>query len=118
MKITITQIPLFAKEQVTEETFEINRSIVDALDCILVVSPDEGIAEVPRMFCKQVILHIEAYRPQILDDEDGNGTGVAFSISMDLPDSRRETSDMGDEVILDGCIRRIRYKAVCRSFLC
>lgn len=100
MQITVAEVPLLAEEQVTEETFQIDRGVVDAFHGILVVGADKGVAKIPRVFCKQVVLHVKAYRAQVLYGEHGRGAGVAFAESVDLPKSGDETGDMSDKVVL------------------
>ena len=52
MQIAVEEVPLLAEEQVAEETFQIDRGVVDAFYGILVVGADKGVAEVPRVFGK------------------------------------------------------------------
>ena len=52
MQITVAEVPLLTEEQVAEETFQIDRGVVDAFHGILVVGADKGVAEVPRVFGK------------------------------------------------------------------
>ena len=43
---------MFAEEQVAEEVFQIDGGVVDAFHGTLVIGADQGIAEVPGVFCK------------------------------------------------------------------
>ena len=81
---------MFAEEQVAEEAFQIDRGVVDAFHGTLVVGADQGITEIPGVFGKQVVLHVKAYRTQILNGEYRRGAGVAFAKSVNLPKSGDE----------------------------
>lgn len=100
MQIAVAEVPLLAEEQVAEETLQIDRGVVYAFHGILVVGADKGVAEIPRVFGKQVVLNVKAYRAQVLYGEHGRGAGVAFAESVDLPKSGDETGDMSDKVVL------------------
>jgi hypothetical protein len=52
VQIAIAQIPLFTKQQIAEETLQIDRSIVNPLCRIPVVGSDQRITEIPRVTCK------------------------------------------------------------------
>lgn len=70
MQIAIAQVPLLTQEQISEETLQINRWIVNTLHRTLVVGPYQCIAEVPGVLGKEVIIYIEAQRTQILYGKD------------------------------------------------
>ena len=84
-KVTAFENPLLAEQQVTEETFKVSEGIVDALRGVLVVGANQCIAEVPRMFGKEVVINHEPQRAQVLDGEDRRGARVALAEGMYLP---------------------------------
>ena len=88
MQIAIPQIPLLTQQQIAEETFQIYWRIVYALCYIVVVGTHQGITEIPRMFCELVIVNIKAQRTQILYGKYGCSSGIPFTESMYLPQSR------------------------------
>ena len=55
MQVAVAQVPLFVQQQVAEETFQIDGCIVYPFRHIVVVCTHQRIAEIPRVFCKQVI---------------------------------------------------------------
>ena len=61
MQITVAEIPLLAEEQVAEETFQIDRGVVDAFHGAFVIGADQSVTEVPGVFRKQVVFHVKAY---------------------------------------------------------
>ena len=65
MQITITQVPLFTQKQVSEEALQIDRSIVNALNCVFIVRTHQRITEIPRMLGKHVVANLESYMAQI-----------------------------------------------------
>lgn len=58
---------------------------VDVLCVVRIIGPDQGIAEVPRVFLKQSIVHFKAEGTQVFDQEDGRCPGVAFSALSGSP---------------------------------
>ena len=64
--------------------------LTDAFCHILVVGPDQCVTEIPRMLLKHTVVCLEADGLQILDSEDGGGTGVALAEGVCLPDAGDE----------------------------
>ena len=85
MQVAITQVPLLAKQQIAEETFQVNRAVVYAFDSTLIVGPYQSIAEVPGMLGKLAIVHAESQGAKILNGENSRCAGVSFTKGMNLP---------------------------------
>ena len=47
VKISVAQVPLLSQQQIAEETFQINRSIINPFNCILVIGSHKCIAKIP-----------------------------------------------------------------------
>ena len=94
MKVAVFQVPFLAKQQVAEETDEIQGRIVYVLLHVAVVGSYESIAEIPGMKGKHAIVHMEAERTEILDGKHCRGSGVALREGVYLPDARDKIGDM------------------------
>ena len=62
----------------------------DTLCHIFVVGPNQGIAEIPRMFLKHSVVCLETNRLQIFDGENSGGSSVPLTERMYLPNARNE----------------------------
>lgn len=60
MKITVTEFPSLAQQQIPEESFQIDRCIINTLLNILIIGPYQGIAEIPGMVGKKIVVHIKS----------------------------------------------------------
>lgn len=82
----------------------------EAVFQVIIVRPDERIAEVPSILSKNVIGRIKTERSQILDEEYCCRSGVALTKHMNLPKPRNENRKLMDDLIhlvigLQDCIR-------------
>lgn len=53
---------------------------------IVIVRPDERIAEIPRIISEYLNAHIESEGLQILDHEHSSRAGIALTERVNLPD--------------------------------
>ena len=79
MKVAVAQIPLFTEQQIAEETLQKDGCEIYSLRNIVVVGTYKSIAEIPRVFCEQVIVYIKSQRTQILYGENGRSAGVTLA---------------------------------------
>ena len=69
---------LLVQQKVPQEQLQKLRRLMNAVFQIVIVCPDEGITEVPGVFCKNIVSHIKAERPKILDEENRCRSGVCL----------------------------------------
>ena len=76
MKVAVSEVLMFAEEQVAEEALKIDWRIVDAFHKILVVCLYQRIAEIPGIVCEKVIIDVKTHRAEVLNGEYGGGARV------------------------------------------
>lgn len=76
---------MFAQHQITEEPDEEWLIGLYTLWRIAIVRTNKGIAEVPKVVGKQIIVHLESDRAQIFDNKHGRCSCVALTKRMVLP---------------------------------
>ena len=47
VKISVAQLPPLSQQQIAEETFQVNRSVIYPFDCIFVICSHKCIAKIP-----------------------------------------------------------------------
>ena len=95
-QIPAFQFVLLAKNEVAEEAFQRLKVTGDPLKRIVIVRPDERIAEIPRVLREYLVCRGDSHRPQILYCEDGYRARIALAEGMNLPysgDKPREVTD-------------------------
>ena len=92
--ITILQLVIRAQKEIAEEHLQELCGGVNALLQIRIVCSDQGVAEVPRVLFKGVVVHTKAEGFHIFDHKHGGGTGVSLAEGMDLPNVGGEFRQM------------------------
>ena len=67
------------QEEIAKEQFKELCRCVNTIFQIIIVCPDEWIPKIPGVLGKNIICHIKAKRPQVLDEEHRRRSGVALS---------------------------------------
>ena len=62
MQESILEHPFFAQQEVSEETNEVDRGVINAFMDVVIVGTNQGIAEIPRMFGKYLIVDLVPQR--------------------------------------------------------
>ena len=73
------------KQHTAEESLQILCRFCDAICQITIVGTNERISEIPRVFSKDIIDHIEALCTQVLYHKYGSRSCVDFAKRMNLP---------------------------------
>ena len=94
MHIAVLQLVIRAQKEIAEEHLQELCGGVNTLLQIRIVRSDQGVAEVPRILFKGVVVHTEAEGFHIFDHKDGGGTGVSLAEGMDLPNVGGEFRQM------------------------
>ena len=90
---------MLVKQEVSEKQFKELRSLVNTIFQIIIICPDQGITEIPRIFGKDIICYIKAQSTQILDKKHRCRSGITFSKYMNLLESRYKHCQMMDSRI-------------------
>ena len=90
---------MFVQHQITEEPDEERLIGFYTLWRITIVRTNKGIAEVPRVVGKQIVVHIETDRAQIFDDKHRRCSCVALTERMVLPYQGDEIYNVIDDFI-------------------
>lgn len=61
---------------------------MNALLQIIIVCPDQRVAEIPGVFAERIVIDTESEGFHILDHKHGGGTGVSLTEGVDLPNIR------------------------------
>ena len=56
---------VLVQQQISQKQLQILRRLMDSVFQVIVIGPDEGIAEVPGILRENVVGHIKAESPQI-----------------------------------------------------
>ena len=88
--IAVFQLVIRAQKKIAEKHFQELCGGVNALLQIRIVRSDQGVAEVPRILFKGVVVYTKAESFHIFDHKDGGGTGVSLAEGMNLPNVRSE----------------------------
>ena len=91
---------VLVQQQISQKQLQILRCLMDVVFQVILVGPDEGIAEVPGILRKNVIGHIKAERPKILDEEHRCCSGIALPEYVNLPQPRNENRKVMDDLYL------------------
>ena len=92
--IAVFQLVLRAQKKIAEEQLQELRGGVNALLQIRIVRSDQGVAEVPRILFKGVVVHTEAEGFHILDHKHGGGKGISLAEGVNLPNVGGEFRQM------------------------
>lgn len=76
--IAVFQLVIRAQKKIAEKHFQELCGGVNALLQIRIVRSDQGVAEVPRILFKGVVVYTKAESFHIFDHKDGGGTGISL----------------------------------------
>ena len=77
----------YRKRVIKEKQEAIDYANSNILLDIPIVRPDKRIAEIPRIFHKQVIVNVEADGTQVFNKKDSSRACVSFGKGVDLPNT-------------------------------
>ena len=97
-QITVLQLVGFAQQEVAEKLLKGGKIRLNAAGIVAIVGTDKGIAEIPGVFCKEIVADGETHCPEIFDRKDRRGSGIALPEGVDLPDTGNELAKVPDHL--------------------
>ena len=86
--ITVFEFVVCAEQEIGEKQFQKLCGRMNALLQIIIVCPDQCVAEIPGVFTERIVIDAEPKGFHIFNHKYGGGTGVSLAEGMDLPNIR------------------------------
>ena len=85
VQTAVPKLIFLPQEEIPEKQLQIFCRCADAADVVVVIGPNQRVAEIPGIPGENVVGDIKAQRPQVLDEENSGRAGIALAEGMDLP---------------------------------
>ena len=86
--ITVFEFVVCAEQEICEKQFQKLCCGMNALLQIIIVCPDQRVAEIPRVFAERIVIDAESEGFHIFNHKHGGGTGVSLTEGVNLPNIR------------------------------
>lgn len=84
MQTAIPKLIFLPQEEIPEKQLQVFCRCADATDVVVVIGPNQSVAEIPGIPGENVVGDIEAQRPQVLDEENSGRAGNGHLASQKI----------------------------------